>query len=102
MFQQRLVYFMDYVEKGTISKKVLDLNRARQSLVEEIQAIMWYDERADATADGDLKEVLAHNRDDEKEHATLLIEWIRRNDPKFADKIKEIIQSDKKLSELWD
>src|SRR5271157_4919370 len=100
MFQQRLVYFMDYVEKGTISKRVLDLNRARQSLIEEIQAIMWYDERADATSDKALREVLAHNRDDEKEHATLLMEWLRRNDPQYAHKIKEILGKSKKLSEL--
>lgn len=93
---------MDYVEKGTISRKVLDLNRARQSLVEELGAIMWYDERADATSDKDLKAVLAHNRDDEKEHATLLLEWLRRNDPQFAKEVKEILGKSKKLSELWD
>ncbi len=93
---------MDYVEKGTISRKVLDLNRARQSLVEELGAIMWYDERADATSNKDLKAVLAHNRDDEKEHATLLLEWLRRNDPQFAKEIKEILNKSKKLSELWD
>lgn len=93
---------MDYVERGNISKKVLDLNRARQSLVEEIQAIMWYDERADATSDAELKSVLAHNRDDEKEHASLLIEWIRRNDPQFDKKAREILMKSGKLEELWD
>ena len=93
---------MDYVEKGNVSKKVLDLNSARQSLVEELGAIMWYDERADATSDKVLREVLAHNRDDEKEHATLLIEWLRRNDLKFNKKIGEIILKNKKLSDLWD
>lgn len=93
---------MDYVEKGPISKKVLDLNRARQSLVEELGAIMWYDERSDATTDKELAGVLAHNRDDEKEHATLLIEWLRRHDPQFAKEIKEILSKSKKLSELWD
>ena len=93
---------MDYVEKGNVSRKVLDLNRARQSAIEELQAIMWYDERADATTDNALREVLAHNRDDEKEHATLLMEWLRRNDPQYAHKIKEIFGKSKKLSELWD
>ena len=93
---------MDYVEKGNISEKVYDLNRARQSLVEELGAIMWYDERSDATSDADLKAVLAHNRDDEKEHATLLLEWLRRNDPQFDKEVKEILLKDKKLSELWD
>lgn len=93
---------MDYMEKGPISKKVLDLNRARQSLIEELQAIMWYDERADATGNAELRSVLAHNRDDEKEHASLLIEWIRRNDPQFSKKIKEILLKSGKLEELWD
>jgi len=93
---------MDYVERGKISAKTLDLNRARQSLVEEVLAIMWYDERADATSDKALREVLQHNRDDEKEHATLLLEWLRRQDPKLAKKLKEIIFSSKKLDELWD
>ena len=96
------VYSVDYVEKGNISKRVYDLNRARQSLIEEVQAIMWYDERANATSDRALREVLAHNRDDEKEHATLLMEWLRRNDPQFAKKIKAILGKSKKLSELWD
>ena len=93
---------MDYNERGNISAKTLDLNRARQSLIEEFQAIMWYDERADATSDKELREVLAHNRDDEKEHATLLLEWIRRNDKALAKKLEEIIFKNGKLEELWD
>ncbi len=93
---------MDYNERGNISAKTLDLNRARQSLIEEFQAIMWYDERADATSDKELKDVLAHNRDDEKEHATLLLEWIRRNDKALAKKLEEIIFKNGKLEELWD
>ena len=93
---------MEYNERGNISAKTLDLNRARQSLVEELQAIMWYDERADATSDKELKAVLAHNRDDEKEHATLLLEWLRRNDKALDKKLKEIIFKSGELSELWD
>lgn len=93
---------MDYNERGNISKKTLDLNRARQSLVEELQAIMWYDERADATSDKELREVLAHNRDDEKEHATLLLEWLRRNDKVLDKKLNEIIFKSGELSKLWD
>lgn len=93
---------MDYNERGNINAKTLDLNRARQSLVEEIQAIMWYDERADATSNNELKEVLAHNRDDEKEHATLLLEWIRRNDTALDKKLTEIIFKKEEISKLWD
>lgn len=58
-----------------------DLERARQSLVEELQAINWYQERIDAISDESLKKVLSHNRDEEKEHVAMLVEWIRANDP---------------------
>ena len=93
---------MEYNERGKISEKTLDFNRARQSLVEELQAIMWYDERADATSDKELKAVLAHNRDDEKEHATLLLEWLRRNDKALDKKLNEIVFKPGDLSKLWD
>ncbi|VVB77491.1 Uncharacterised protein [uncultured archaeon] len=93
---------MDYSEKGNVSGKTLDMDRARQSLIEELQAIMWYDERADATTDEDLRSVLKHNRDDEKEHASLLLEWLRRQDPKIDEKLKAILFADKKFDELWD
>ena len=63
-----------------------DLERARQSLVEELQAINWYQERIDATSDESLKKVLSHNRDEEKEHVAMLVEWIRANDP-VQDKV---------------
>ena len=58
-----------------------NLEKARQSLIEELEAINWYQERIDASEDESLKKILEHNRDEEKEHAAMLIEWIRRNDP---------------------
>ena len=85
-----------------VDEKTKDLNRARQSLVEELQAIMYYDERISASKNKSLKEILAHNRDDEKEHASLLLEWLRRNDPQLAKELKEILFSNKELKELWD
>lgn len=85
-----------------VDEKTRDLNRARQSLIEELQAIMYYDERISVTKNKELKGVLEHNRDDEKEHATLLIEWLRRNDPAFEKELKEILFSKKELSGLWD
>lgn len=57
-----------------------DLEMARQSLVEELQAINNYQERIEATQDDELKHVLAHNRDEEKEHVAMLVEYIRRAD----------------------
>ncbi|MFP3279097.1 MAG: ferritin [Candidatus Micrarchaeota archaeon] len=85
-----------------VDETTRDLNRARQSLVEELQAIMYYDERISASKNKELKSVLMHNRDDEKEHASLLIEWLRRNDPEFEKELKEILFSNKAFKELWD
>jgi len=85
-----------------VDETTRDLNRARQSLIEELQAIMYYDERISASKNKELKSVLMHNRDDEKEHASLLIEWLRRNDPEFEKELKEILFSNKAFKELWD
>lgn len=57
-----------------------DLERARQSLIEEFEAINWYQQRAASCSDLELKRILEHNRDEEKEHAAMLMEWIRKND----------------------
>jgi len=49
--------------------------------MEELEAVDWYDQRVDATADESLREILAHNRDEEKEHTAMVLEWLRRHDP---------------------
>ena len=91
-----------YVDNGKVSKRVADLNRARQALTEEMDAIGGYEERADATEDKILREVLMHNANDKKEHASLLIEWIRRNDPIFDKKLAAVLFKSAKMDELWD
>ncbi|MHB1587549.1 MAG: encapsulin-associated ferritin-like protein [Acidiferrobacteraceae bacterium] len=60
-----------------------DLHRALVSLREELEAIDWYQQRIDAALDPDLKDILRHNRDEEKEHAAMLLEWLRRRDAVF-------------------
>jgi ferritin-like protein len=60
---------------------VIDRHRAIVSIMEELEAVDWYDQRVAATSDADLAEVLGHNRDEEKEHAAMTLEWLRRNDP---------------------
>jgi len=57
-----------------------DLRKARQSMTEELEAINWYEDRIESATDPKLKKILAHNRDEEKEHAAMLMEWIRKND----------------------
>ena len=64
-----------------LDASTIDHHRAITSLVEELEAVDWYDQRVKATADPSLAEVLAHNRDEEKEHAAMTLEWLRRRDP---------------------
>ncbi|MCL4453299.1 ferritin [Ferroplasma sp.] len=91
-----------YETENSLDEKTKDMSRARQSLIEEMQAIMFYDERLDATKDSVLKDVIRHNRDDEKEHFSLLLEYLRRNDPELDRELKEILFSKKELKELGD
>jgi ferritin-like protein len=66
---------------SVLSPKVLDDHRAYRSLMEELEAVDWYAQRVEATSDEQLAAVLAHNRDEEKEHAAMVLEWLRRGDP---------------------
>jgi uncharacterized protein len=59
----------------------LDRHRAIESIMEELEAVDWYDQRVDAAGDPELAAILAHNRDEEKEHAAMTLEWLRRHDP---------------------
>jgi len=65
----------------TLSDETIDRHRAIVSIQEELEAIDWYDQRVQATSDAELAEILAHNRDEEKEHASMTLEWLRRHDP---------------------
>ena len=68
-----------------------DMARAIQSLMEELEAIDWYGQRMDLTHDDELRRILEHNRDEEKEHAAMLLEWIRRRDGKFDESLKTYV-----------
>ncbi|MFP4118414.1 MAG: ferritin, partial [Candidatus Woesearchaeota archaeon] len=57
----------------------------------ELEAVDWYNQRADACTDENLKKILVHNADEEKEHAAMLIEWLRQNDEQFGKEIKEYL-----------
>ena len=75
--------------RENLSEKTKALERARKSLMEELEAINWYQERVEVTKDPELKRILEHNRDEEKEHAAMLMEWIRKNDPEQDRVFKE-------------
>jgi ferritin-like protein len=66
----------------------IDYHRAMTSLCEELEAIDWYDQRVKATQDASLAAVLAHNRDEEKEHAAMTLEWLRRRDPALDSNLR--------------
>lgn len=71
-----------------------DMHRAIVSLMEELEAIDWYQQRVDATQDDELKAVLAHNRDEEIEHAMMNLEWIRRHHPTFSEAARTFLFSE--------
>ena len=74
-----------------LSAATRDMHRAIVSLMEELEAVDWYQQRMDATDDGELRDILRHNRDEEKEHAAMVLEWIRRRDTVFDAKLKEFL-----------
>jgi len=82
-----------------LTSKTRDLHRAIVSLMEELEAIDWYQQRVDATGDEALRTILAHNRDEEKEHASMVLEWIRRQDPAFDEHLKKYLFTTEPISE---
>lgn len=71
----------EYENPDELSEKAKNLERVRQSLIEELEAITRYEQRIEVTKDESLKKLLKHNMDEEKEHVAMLIEWLRKNDP---------------------
>ncbi|HKX59319.1 MAG TPA: encapsulin-associated ferritin-like protein [Steroidobacteraceae bacterium] len=74
-----------------LSQATRDMHRAILSLMEELEAVDWYAQRAEACKDPELRAILEHNRDEEKEHAAMVLEWIRRHDPRFSKELKEYL-----------
>jgi ferritin-like protein len=83
---------------GEMSDETRDMHRAIVSLMEELEAVDWYNQRADACKDPQLRGILEHNRDEEKEHAAMVLEWIRRKDPAFSKELKEFLFTDRPLT----
>jgi uncharacterized protein len=85
-----------------LSPRTRDMHRAIVSLMEELEAVDWYQQRMDATEDSELREILRHNRDEEKEHAAMVLEWIRRRDDGFSGVLKTYLFSEGSITELED
>ena len=83
-----------------LSSDVIDRHRAIASLQEELEAVDWYDQRVAATSDESLAAVLAHNRDEEKEHAVMTLEWLRRHDPVFDRHLRTYLFTTAPITEV--
>lgn len=83
-----------------LPRDVVDRHRAIVSIMEELEAVDWYDQRVAATADPTLAAVLAHNRDEEKEHAAMMIEWLRRHDPVFDQMLRTYLFTTAPITEI--
>ena len=77
-----------------LSAETMDLHRAIMSLMEELEAVDWYHQRVDAATDPELRRILEHNRDEEMEHAVMLLEWIRRRNPKMDEELRKRLFKD--------
>lgn len=78
-------------DRAHLPAAVLDRHRAIASIMEELEAVDWYDQRVHAATDPALRGLLAHNRDEEKEHAAMMIEWLRRNDPRLDAELRQYL-----------
>ena len=81
-----------------LSDETRDMHRAIVSLMEELEAVDWYNQRVDACKNAELRGILEHNRDEEKEHAAMVLEWIRRRDPTFDKELRDYLFTEKSLT----
>jgi ferritin-like protein len=79
---------------------VIDVHRAVVSIQEELEAVDWYNQRAHATDDADLAAILEHHRDEEKEHAVMLLEWLRRRDPALDQHMRTYLFTEGSITEI--
>jgi ferritin-like protein len=83
-----------------LSQAVMERHRAITSLMEELEAVDWYDQRVEATTDDGIRSVMAHNRDEEKEHAAMTLEWLRRNDAKWDEVLRTYLFTELPIVEV--
>jgi ferritin-like protein len=84
----------------SLTPEVIERHRAITSLKEELDAVDWYDQRVVASTDESLAAVLAHNRDEEKEHAAMTLEWLRRNDARWDEVLRTYLFTELPITEV--
>src|ERR1700736_2386569 len=87
-------------DASSLQPETIERHRAIVSLIEELEAVDWYDQRVDASHDEALRGVLRHNRDEEKEHAAMTLEWLRRHDPKLDEHLRRYLFTDGPITEM--
>lgn len=85
--------------ESQLSAHTIDMHRAIQSLMEELEAVDWYRQRADATKDEALKKIVLHNAREELEHACMVLEWLRRNDKEVDEQLRKYLFTDGEITE---
>jgi hypothetical protein len=85
-----------------LSAEAREIHRALTTLVEELEAVDWYQQRVDVSGDEDLKAVLVHNRDEEIEHAAMTLEWLRRRIPKFDEQLRTYLFTSQPITQIED
>jgi len=88
-----------YHETG-LSEEARDIHRALASLIEELEAVDWYNQRADVTGNPELKAILLHNRNEEIEHASMALEWLRRRIPKFDEELRAYLFTSAPITQI--
>jgi hypothetical protein len=88
-----------HAPRERLSKETIHLHHAIVSLMEELEAVDWYRQRADDCDDAALKEILLHNMCEEMEHAAMVLEWIRRNSSDFEKQLKEFLFTEGEISD---
>jgi ferritin-like protein len=88
------------LHETNLSAATKDMHRAIVSLIEELEAVDWYQQRAEACTDDDLRKVLEHNRDEEIEHAMMNLEWLRRRVPTFDKNIRKYLLTTGPITEI--
>ena len=89
-----------HAPRERLSSHTLAMHQAIVSLMEELEAADWYRQRADDCDDPKLKEILLHNMGEEVEHAAMILEWLRRNDPRFDKELREYLFTENDIVEV--
>ena len=87
-------------ETDRLGPHAIDQHRAIVSLMEELEAVDWYNQRAQATSNLELRAILEHNRDEEKEHAVMVLEWLRRHDSKLSEHLRTFLFTEAPITEI--